>query len=63
MIEIQVENEKDLKVFINGFPDIKEIPSEKLGNIIAVLERQIDRCYHEGLGINSHDDKLEKAKN
>ena len=30
MIEIEMENELGLKVYINGIPDIKEMPPEKL---------------------------------
>lgn len=45
MIEIEMENELGLKIYINGIPDIKEIPPEKLESILAVLEMQITKYY------------------
>lgn len=45
MIEIEMENELGLKIYINGIPDIKEIPPEKLESILAVLELQISKYY------------------
>lgn len=30
---------------VNGVPDIKEIPSEKLESFLAVLEMQISKYY------------------
>ena len=45
MIEIEMENELELKIFINGVPDIKEIPSDKLESLLAVLEIQISKYY------------------
>lgn len=47
MIEIQGENEKGLKVFINGIPDIKEISLEKLRNIIAVVEMEVANYFYQ----------------
>ena len=43
MIEIEMENELGLKIFINGVPDIKEIPPDKLESLLAVLEMQISK--------------------
>ena len=45
MIEIEMENELGLEVFINGVPDIKEIPPDKLESLLAVLEMQISKYY------------------
>ena len=45
MIEIEMENELGLKIFINGVPDIKEIPPDKLESLLAVLEMQISKYY------------------
>ena len=45
MIEIKTENELGLKVYINGIPDIKEIPPDKLESLLAVLEMQISKYY------------------
>ena len=45
MIEIEMENELKLRVFINDIPDIKEIPSDKLESLFAVLEMQISKYY------------------
>ena len=45
MIEIEMKNELGLKIFINGVPDIKEIPSDKLESLLAVLEMQISKYY------------------
>ena len=42
---IEMENESRLKVFINGVPDIKEIPLDKLESLLAVLEMQISKYY------------------
>ena len=47
MIEIEMENELGLKIFINGVPDIKEIPPDKLESFIAVLEMQISKYYEK----------------
>ena len=45
MIEIEMENELGLKIFINSVPDIKEIPPDKLESLLAVLEMQISKYY------------------
>ena len=45
MIEIEMKNELGLKVYINGIPDIKEMPPEKLESFTAVLEMQISKYY------------------
>ena len=45
MIEIEMENELGLKIIINGVPDIKEIPPDKLESLLAVLEMQISSYY------------------
>ena len=37
MIKIEMENELGLEVFINGVPDLKEIPPNKLESLLAVL--------------------------
>ena len=47
MIEIEMENELGLKVFINGVPGIKEIPPDKLESLLAVLEMQISKYYEK----------------
>lgn len=49
MIEIKTENELGLKVYINGVPDIKEIPSDKLESLLAVLEMQISKYYEKAV--------------
>ena len=42
MQEIEVkENLLKLKVFINGLPQIKNIPKEKVESILAALESEI----------------------
>ena len=45
MIEIEMENELGLEIYINGVPDIKEIPPDKLESLLAVLEMQISSYY------------------
>ena len=45
MIEIEMENELGLKISINGIPDIKEIPPDKLESLLAVLEMEISKYY------------------
>ena len=45
MIEIEMENELGLKIFINGVPDIKEISPDKLESLLTVLEMQISKYY------------------
>lgn len=45
MIEIEMENKLGLKIFINGVPDIKEIPPDKLESLLAVLEMEISKYY------------------
>ena len=47
MIEIEMENKLGLKIHINGVPDIKEIPLEKLESFIAVLEIEISKYYEK----------------
>lgn len=47
MIEIEMENELGLKVFINGVPDIDEIPPDKLESLLAVLEMQISKNFEK----------------
>ena len=45
MIKIEMENELGLEIYINGVPDIKEIPLDKLESLLAVLEMQISKYY------------------
>ena len=45
MIKIEMENELELEIYINGVPDIKEIPPDKLASLLAVLEMQISKYY------------------
>ncbi len=45
MIEIEMENKLGYKIFINGVPDLDEIPPEKLESLIAVLEVEISNFY------------------
>lgn len=45
MIKIEMENELGLEIYINGVPDIKEIPPEKFESFLAVLEMQISKYY------------------
>lgn len=45
MIEIEMENKLGLKIFINGVPDIKEIPPNKRESLLAVLEMEISKYY------------------
>ena len=47
MIKIEMENELGLKVFINGVPDIDEIPPDKLESLLAVLEMQISKNFEK----------------
>ena len=47
MIEIEMENNLGHKIFINGVPDIDEIPPEKLESLIAVLEVEISRFFED----------------
>lgn len=49
MIEIKTENELGLDVYINGIPDLKEMPPEKLESFIAVLEMQISKYYEKAV--------------
>lgn len=53
MIKIEMENELGVKIYINGVPDIKEIPPEKLESILAVLELQISKYYEKDKYKNS----------
>lgn len=41
MIEIESENGLGLKVFINGIPDMSQIPPEEESGILSVLELDI----------------------
>ncbi len=45
MIELKVEDEFDLKCFINGIPSIDNIPPEKWHSIMSVLEMEISKFY------------------
>lgn len=46
MQEIEVkENPLKLKVFINGVPQIKNIPKEKAESILAALEVEISEQF------------------
>ena len=47
MIKIEMENELGLEIYINGIPDIKEIPPDKLESLLAVLEMQISKYYEK----------------
>ena len=47
MIKIETENELCLEVYINGVPDIKEIPPERLESFLAVLEMEISKFYEK----------------
>ncbi len=41
MIEIESKNGLGLKVFINGIPDMSQIPPEEENGILSVLELDI----------------------
>lgn len=41
MEEVKIENDLELKVFINGVPDISFMPKELFDGFIATLELQI----------------------
>ena len=45
MIKIEMANELELEVYINGIPDIEEIPPDKLESLLAVLEMQISKNF------------------
>lgn len=45
MREIEVENELGLKVFINGVPDLRQIPKDIAESIISALELRISEYY------------------
>ena len=46
MQEIEVkENSLNVKVFINGIPDLKNIPKEKAESILAALELEISEQF------------------
>lgn len=46
MQEIEVkENPLNVKVFINGIPDLKNIPKEKAESILAALESEISQFF------------------
>lgn len=46
MQEIEVkENPLKVKLFINGIPELKNIPKEKLESILAALELEISHFY------------------
>lgn len=47
MIKIEMENELGLEIYINGVPDVKEIPPEKLESFLVVLEMQISKYYEK----------------
>lgn len=47
MIEIKMENKFEHKIFINGVPDIDEIPPDKLESLLAVLEMEISKYYEK----------------
>ena len=47
MIKIEMENELGLEVFINGVPNLKEIPPDKLESLLAVSEMQISKYYEK----------------
>ena len=47
MIKIEMENELGLEVYINGVPDINEIPPDKLEGLLAVLEMKISKYYQK----------------
>ena len=49
MIKIEMENESGLKIYINGIPEIKEIPPDKLESLLAVLEMQISKYYEKAV--------------
>lgn len=41
MKEVNIENELELKVFVNGTPDVTLMPKELFDSFIAALELQI----------------------
>lgn len=50
MEEIEIENESELKVFINGIPDVTLMPQEVFKAFIDALELQISDYYKEKNG-------------
>lgn len=48
MQEIETkENPLNLKVYVNGKPDLRLIPKEKAENILSAIELEISEYYHE----------------
>lgn len=39
------DKEKNLRIFINGIPDLKLVPKEKFDSFICALELQISEYY------------------
>lgn len=45
MKEIEVNNDLELKIYINGVPDLQQIPKDIVDRIIAALELHISNFY------------------
>lgn len=55
MQEIEVkENSLNVKVFINGIPELKNIPKEKAESILAALELEISEQFRSKNKSNSY---------
>lgn len=55
MQEIEVkENPLKIKVFINGTPELKNIPKEKAESILAALELEISKQFRSKNKSNSY---------
>ena len=47
MQEVEVENEQELRIFVNGVPDFKLIPKEIAESLVSALELQISEYYNQ----------------
>ena len=47
MQEVEVENEQELRIFVNGVPDFKLIPKEIAESLVSALELQISTYYED----------------
>ena len=50
MQEIEVkENPLEIKIYINGIPDLKLLPKERAESVLAALELKITNNYKKAL--------------
>ncbi len=58
MQEMEIkENPLNLKVYVNGIPDLRLIPKEKAESLFSALELEISKLFEQGKANDIHSSR------